>query len=158
MFQRLSITSAAASFLALLTLASCGAQNVQNRASLRDAAAVNGAAIALESDGQTSPVLVHLPADHNDIALCFGDAQTCINSSETHTDLQKTSPGFWRSVTAVNLRHDLVIRVVDRGTIPRSILLSVKISAKNAPQNTPQLLPPPANLPPMRAIPGVNVA
>ena len=158
MFQRLSRATAASTITALLALTSCGVQDVQNRASLRDAAAVNGAAIALETDGQTSPVIVHLPADHNDIALCFGDSQTCINPNETLTDLQKTSPGFWRSVTAVNLHQDLVINVVDRGTTPRSILLSVKISAKNTLQNSSQLLPAPANLAQMRPIPGVSVA
>jgi len=142
--------------LALL-VASCGAVPNDANSRLRDGAATPKGAIAIESDGPSSHILVHLTSDRNDVGLCTGEQEKCLQESTSLLELQKTGPGFWRSSAPLNLSSELILHVIGIDAGQRSILLSAKIAVKTDLSGDNSMAPP-ANLPKMRPIPGVPVA
>jgi hypothetical protein len=138
-----------------LTVSSCGRNFPADQGRLRDD--TSRGTMGLESDGTKSFVLVHLPQDHEAVALCIQDKNSCIKSETPLLPLSRTSAGFWRSVSPVSLSHGLEMHVVNTTANMREILLSVRIQAKSS-LNQDENLPPEPNLPKMRPVPGAAIA
>lgn len=148
--------------ISLVTFNSCGAPDLDQESRLRDRTVSNEAGtLALLDEGNSSIVLVHLPADRDNVGLCMGASSGCLDASTPLVGLTKTSPGYWKSVSPIRLQDNLVVHVVGIDSGTRSILLSAKISsnaAGNSQEQQTSELSPPANLPKMRPIPRVQVA
>lgn len=148
--------------LTALILSSCGASDKKPEGALRDIPTVGAGTLALQDDGASSVVLVHLYEDtDNTIALCVSEKSDCLKTETPLIDMTKISPAYWRSNSPVMLRDNLVIHVVSINDEGRSILLSAKISSHAAGDGLEQRtsdLSPPTNLPKMRPIPRVQVA
>lgn len=148
--------------LMIAVLNACGAPNLDQDSRLRDQPVANGTgSLALQDEGDTSVVLIHLPSDRDDVALCKGTSSACLDPNTQLIPLIKTSPGYWKTGEPINLQDNLILHVVSTGGGSRSILLSAKISSNaSGDTQTPATsdLSPPANLPKMRPIPRVQVA
>jgi hypothetical protein len=113
--------------------------------------------VALESDGAKPHVLVHLPENHDQVAICIEDKNSCQKPETAAAPLVKTSANFWRTAIPVSLSHGLELHVVSTTGTSRTILLSVRIQAKTN-LNQEVNLPPDENLPKIRPVPGVAIA
>jgi hypothetical protein len=148
--------------LALTTLNSCGAPDLDQASRLRDRpVSTDAGTLALQDEGDSSIVLVHLPSDRDNVALCAGTSSACLDPNTQLIALTKTSPSYWKSASPIRLQDNLVLHVVGIDSGARSILLSAKLSSNTAGDSQEQPtseLSPPANLPKMRPIPRVQVA
>ena len=144
----------------VITLVACGTGNNETESRLRDQEPTRTGTLALQDQGDSSIVLIHLFSDHNDVGLCTGESSICLNPETPLLGLTKTAPGYWRSNAPVALSNNLVLHVIGIESGVRTVLLSAKLTsnaAGNGSQTTGDL-PPPANLPKMRPIPNVPVA
>ena len=148
--------------LTLVTFAGCGAPDLDQGSRLRDRpVSTDAGTLALQDQGTSSIVLVHLPTDRDNVALCVGSSSTCLDPNTQLITLVKTAPSYWKSAAPVSLENNLVIHVIGINSGVRSVLLSAKLSSNSAGNNQEEQtseLSPPANLPKMRPIPRVQVA
>jgi hypothetical protein len=151
-------------FLTLTTaiLTSCGASNHGSESTLRDLPTAGGGTLALQDNGDSSTVLVHLYEDtDNQVALCTSQKSDCLKPDSQLITMTKTSAAYWRSDSPIPLSDNLVLHVVKIEPSERSVALSARLSSNvsgNVLEQRTSDLSPPANLPKMRPIPRVQVA
>lgn len=143
-------------------MTSCGASNHNSESTVRDLPTVGGGTLALQDDGTSSTVLVHLYEDtDNQVALCTSQKSDCLKPDTQLISMSKTSAAYWRSDSPILLRDDLTLHVVKIDATERSIALSARLSSNvsgNVLEQRTSDLSPPADLPKMRPIPRVQVA
>ena len=143
-------------------MTSCGASNHNSESTVRDLPTVGGGTLALQDNGASSTVLVHLYEDtDNQVALCTSQKSDCLKPDTQLISMSKTSAAYWRSDSPILLRDDLTLHVVKIDANERSIALSARLSSNvsgNVLEQRTSDLSPPADLPKMRPIPRVQVA
>lgn len=147
---------AALGFLSVL-VSSCGSNFEESHASLRSFAPKG--AMAIESEGSSARILVSLFDEQKDPVLCVGDLADCIKGNAKQIRLIKTNMKYSRSEESINLQKNLNLHVIVSDTDGLKSVLSAVIKSKTdlGNDNTSDLQPP-ADLPAMRAVPGVSIA